>query len=115
MKDYKKHVTKGKVTLKDSDPIVITDFDGLDICKVEIRDFSNKDLEQFSNAQLIAEAFNVLNETGSTPRELMEHKKTLTEVVNIALSICNKRVMPTEQDLEILKIDLMRVISKTKQ
>lgn len=39
------------------------------------------------NANLIAEAFNVANETGKTPRQLVDQNKELLEVLKKALPI----------------------------
>ena len=55
---------------------------GSAICQIYTNNKSVKSIEQaVCNAELIAETFNVANETGKTPRQLAEENKALLEAL----------------------------------
>lgn len=71
--------------------------------------------EAKANAALIAQTFNVTNQCGFRPKQLLEQRDILLEVVKIGYFICNKRTMPTESEIEALLNDFKKVIEKTKK
>ena len=83
MKNYKEHVTKGQVAI-DGGHIRAKD----NVLIAYVGDGSDR--------TLIAEAFNVLHETGFTPRELVEHVKEL----QVALGAANDMLEEAADDVE---------------
>lgn len=83
MKDLK--ITKGVWEVKEfplnNDLVGISG--GRNVCKM-----LNWDEESEANARLIAEAGNVTNETGLTPRELLNQRNELLEALNLINGLC---------------------------
>lgn len=76
---YKKNCTKGPVELTESgDQLEVMQVDGASIAHV----FEGETNEAEANASLISEAFNVLHETGFTPRELADRLKAINDGLN---------------------------------
>lgn len=71
------NITKGKASvITDGNGFVFVTTELSDICRLEWDAISG--IPQ-SNAELIAESFNVANETGLTPRELLNQRNELLE------------------------------------
>ena len=71
--------------------------------------------ERQANRDLIAEAGTVANETGLTPRQLLEQRDELLKVVKSAFSMCDKITIPLESELESMRIECREAIEKTKK
>tara|TARA_R100000951_G_scaffold37874_1_gene32239 strand:+ start:6096 stop:6416 length:321 start_codon:yes stop_codon:yes gene_type:complete len=96
MSNWKENISKGEfevdnITTRTGDFYRVKEPLGVSICNVTTR---NQE-QALANAQLIAEAFNVFNETGKTPRELVEANKdflkTLKQLSSTTLDEGQKR------------------------
>lgn len=84
-------ITKGKFTVSDQgdNGLFILPVPNIGaIARVYTENYAIDNIDQAkANASLITEAFNVANETGLTPRELLNGILLLREAINVAQSL----------------------------
>jgi len=95
-----------RVNGKVGEIICETDRDGLKKSALERSD---------ADAQLIADAFNVTNETGFLPRELQKSHAELLEALKCYLDVCQLMRMPTESELDECNLNAEEAINNAKQ
>lgn len=80
----KNQITKGKIKAFNNDfGINVSTIEGIGICAVYSGDGSEGEIDEAeANAELIAEAFNVTNECGFTPAELLAQRNEFLEIAN---------------------------------
>lgn len=80
---------------------------------MEVRGQKNFDVRFEANAELIAEAFNVTNESGFTPSELLAQRNELVNLV-LQISTCEtpKTISGLEHLLSSIKNNAIKVLSK---
>lgn len=104
----KNKITKGKVKYSSIDDgfTLITVYNAgnsMAICNVYESESENvSKIEAEANAELIAEAFNVTNESGFTPSELLAQRNELLEIVKKICVYKDKSI--TENYTDLLKL-----------
>lgn len=93
-----KNITKGICTLKPHTQFSnykCVLFEGIEI--FSIANGKATDEQQEANAELIAEAFNVTNESGLTPRQLLEQRNELLDALKIAKDKIDLLLLPLDR------------------
>jgi hypothetical protein len=111
-----KDITKGKCHIvhgnnENGNGVFSIDIDGWNICSVWYVSSNDKEFETRENANLICEAFNVANETGLSPKQMNERIKEFEGLLKIAFQLLDTREIPTQTELNILKIDLITALN----
>ena len=70
--------------------------------------------EQNANANIIIDAFNTTNESGLTPSQLYKQNQYLMNIIYKAHHLCDKLQMPTESELNLLKVICEQAINNAK-
>lgn len=129
----KENCTKGPVTAKpfltpreDDDPMMVYKVEGGDLQarydNLPVDENGDYDQDQVdaihteneANAELIAEAFNVLHETGMTPRELVAMVARLRNSIRHAAHCKAPQAFPCSCDADKLWDDSFPIIAKYK-
>lgn len=108
----KKQITRGKFTIDNNhivneNSVIVAIAHGTSGKHIDVKE------EHKANAELIAEAFNVTNESGFTPSELLAQRNELVNLV-LQISTCEtpKTISGLEHLLSSIKNNAIKVLSK---
>lgn len=120
MENYKELITKGdveveNVTTHNGDFYKVKVPLGTSICNVTTRNFRHAS----ANAELIAESFNITNQCGFTPKEVLEQRDELAKLLHELNEGIDSFWNGNKSDLTIKKINSIQIksfeaIQKTK-